>query len=97
MITWLYRVKYAKALLFSKALVHIDLCKHICCSLTMTNYIKIVAPCVFGKDPCTAIANTNDTDIDSSAVKCGASAEVLCAPYQLQYTVLVWQVGQTLT
>lgn len=58
----------------------------ICSSLEVANCIKIVAPCVFG--------NTNDTGIGSSAVKCGASAEVPWAPYQLLYCVLVcWLVA----
>lgn len=58
---------------------------------------EIVAPCVFGKDLYKAIAITNDTGIDSSAVMCWASAEVPWAPYQLRYTVLVCRAGAALT
>lgn len=50
-----------------------------------------------GKDQYTAIAITNDTGIDSSAVKCRAGAEVPWAAYQLQHTVLVCWVGVALT
>lgn len=56
-----------------------------------------MAPCVFGKDLYKAIAITNDTGIDSSAVTCWASAEVPWAPYQLRYTVLVCRAGVALT
>lgn len=52
-----------------------------------------LSACVFGKDLYTAIAITNDTGIDSSAVKCGASAEVPRAPYQLLYSVLACWFG----
>lgn len=51
----------------------------------------------FGKDQYTAIANPNDTGIDSSTVKCGARAKVPRASYQLQHTVLVGQVGVAMT
>lgn len=42
----------------------------------MTNYTQIVSAQVFGKGHYTAITPTNDAGIDSSDVKCRASAEV---------------------
>lgn len=48
---------------------------------------------VFGIDQYIAMAAPNDTDIDSSAGKCEASAEGPRIPYQLQHTVLVRWVG----
>lgn len=48
---------------------------------------------IFVMDQYIAMAASNDTDIDSSAVKWEASAEGPHVPYQLQHTVLVWWVG----
>lgn len=42
----------------------------------MINYTQIVSAQVFGKDQYTAITPPNDAGIDSSDVKCRASAEV---------------------